>query len=292
MLKSSFIKYSSIRIHACETQGDGCKMLGRGNAIIDSNYVDHGFTAPGGQEEPITSPKKPSTQFNKLDFLDYSPAEIAVDTITLPWEMSRVERMAFQHLLGNLQPAIALEVGTGEGGSLQAIMQYADEAISIDVNVATQTSLQKMPCFNGVEFIAGESAKVLPEVVHLINKNQLNVNFVYLDGDQSTAGAQSDFEAALKIIPKQPTCIVMHNSFMPQVRRAMINVNWQENAHVHYVDIDYVQGAYVPMEYGACKLIGGLAVALLKPEPRTEALDVYRSYDHAFNMLLPFAANK
>jgi len=267
-------------------------MLARGNAVIGSNYLDHGFAAQGGQQEPMTAPKKPVTKFSKFDFLDYSPAEIAVDNITLPWEMSRVERMAFQHLLGNLQPAIALEVGTGDGGSLQAIMQYADEAISIDVNVATQTSLQKLPCFKGVEFIAGESAKVLPDVVQLINKNQLNVNFIYIDGDQSTAGAQNDFETALKIIPKQPTCIVMHNSFLPQVRRAMLNVNWSGNAHVHYVDIDYVQGAYVPMEYGACKLIGGLAVALLKPEPRTEALDIYRSYDHAFNMLLPFAANK
>jgi len=267
-------------------------MLARGNSIIGSNYLDHGLAAQSAQQESVTATKKPLTKSGKFDFLDYSPAEIAVDTITLPWEMSRVERMAFQHLLGNLQPAIALEVGTGDGGSLQAIMQYADEAISIDVNVATQTSLQKMPCFKGVEFIAGESAKVLPEVVHLINKNQLNVNFIYIDGDQSTAGAQNDFETALKIIPKQPTCIVMHNSFLPQVRRAMLNVNWQANAHVHYVDIDYVQGAYVPMEYGSCKLIGGLAVALLKPEPRTEALEIYRSYDHAFNMLLPFAANK
>ena len=263
-------------------------MLARGNATISSNYVDHGFAGQSVQK----APKAAFTKLGKFDFLDYSPAEIAVDTSTLPWEMSRVERMAFQHLLGNLQPTIALEVGTGDGGSLQAIMQYANEAISIDVDIAKQTSLQKLPCFNGVEFIAGESAKVLPEVVQLINKSQLNVNFVYIDGDQSTVGAQRDFEAALKIIPKQTTCIVMHNSFLPQVRRAMLNVNWQENAHVHYVDIDYVQGAYVPMEYGACKLIGGLAVALLKPEPRTEALDIYRSYDHAYNMLLPFAANK
>lgn len=267
-------------------------MLARNDVTIESNYVNHGFVGQGGQNVPTSTSKKPATKFGKFDFLDYSPAEIAVDTITLPWEMSRVERMAFQHLLGNLQPSIALEVGTGDGGSLQAIMQYANEAISIDVNVSTQTNLQKLPDFKGVEFIAGDSAKVLPELVQLINTNQLNVNFVYIDGDQSTAGAQSDFEAALKIVPKQPTCIVMHNSFLPQVRRAMLNVNWGQSAHVHYVDIDYVQGAYVPMEYGACKLIGGLAVALLKPEPRTEALEIYRSYDHAFNMLLPFAANK
>ena len=267
-------------------------MLARNNVTIESNYIDHGLVAPGGLTAPTAAPKKPLGKFNKFDFLDYSPAEIAVDAITLPWDMSRVERMAFQHLLGNLQPSIALEVGTGDGGSLQAIMQYADEAISIDVNMDTQTNLQKLDGFNGVEFIAGDSARVLPELVQLINTNQLNVNFVYIDGDQSTAGAQSDFEAALKIVPKQTTCIVMHNSFLPQVRRALLNVNWQQSPHVHYVDIDYVQGAYVPMEYGACKLIGGLAVALLKPEPRTEALDVYRSYDHAFNMLLPFAANK
>jgi hypothetical protein len=150
MLKSSFIKYCSIKLRVKVTKGDRCKMLARGNAVIDSNYVDHGFAAQRGQQEPVIATKKPVTKSSNFSFLDYSPAEIAVDAITLPWEMSRVERMAFQHLLGNLQPAIALEVGTGDGGSLQAIMQYADEAISIDVNVATQTSLQKLPCFNGV----------------------------------------------------------------------------------------------------------------------------------------------
>lgn len=267
-------------------------MLLRNSAVTPSSYVDLDPVASRSANESLTATKKPFTNFSKIDFLDYSPAEIAIDNITLPVELSRVERIAFQHLLGNLQPMIALEVGTGEGGSLQAIMQYADEAISIDVNIVTQTNLQKLPGFKAVEFIAGDSAKILPELVQLINTNRLDVNFVYIDGDQSTAGAQSDFEAALKIVPKHPTCIVMHNSFMPQVRRAMLNVNWQENPHVHYVDIDYVQGAYVPMEYGACKLVGGLAVALLKPEPRTEALEIYRSYDHAFNMLLPFAANR
>ena len=160
------------------------------------------------------------------------------------------------------------------------------------MNVATQTNLQKLSLFTGVEFLAGEPAEVLPEIVNLINMNQLNVNFVYIDCDNSAIQSQIYIEAALKIVPKQPTCVVIHNSFLPRVRRAMIDVDWQENPHVHYVDVDFVQGAYLPIEYGACELVGGLAVALLRPELRKEKLEIYRSYDHAYNMLLPFATNK
>ena len=267
-------------------------MLKINQVAIGSDNASNGFVTCDSQNAPTRAAKKVFSKFSKFEFLDYAPAEIAVDSITLPSDMSRIEKIAFQHLLGSLQPEIALEVGTGDGGSLQAIMQYADAAISIDINNVTQTNLQKLFGFKDVEFIVGDSSKVLPEVVQLINENQLNVNFVYIDGVQSTEGAQSDFEAALKIVPKQPTCIVMHNSFIPQVRRAMLNVRWEESAHVHFVDIDYVQGAYVPMEYGACKLVGGLSVVLLKPELRTEALEIYRSYDHAFNILRPFADNR
>jgi hypothetical protein len=62
---------------------------------------------------------------------------------------------------------------------------------------------------------------------------------------------------------------------------------------VHYIEVDYVHGAFLPMDQqGRYKMVGGLAVALLKPEPRVCALDVYRSHDYAFNMLAPHAANR
>ena len=267
-------------------------MLGRINATIDSRSMNHGAVDTDVLQANLTATRKVVKKITPSDLIDYSPADIAVDAATFPWEMSRAERMAFQHLLGVFQPAIALEVGTDKGGSLQAIMQYADEAISIGKDADKQTNLQKQSCFNGVEFIAGDPAQVLPEMVEIINANKLNVNFIFIDGERSTESAQNNFETALRLVPNQATCIVVHDSFMPQVRRAMLNVDWQANPHVHYVEIDYVQGAYLPAEYGACKMTGGLAVVLLKPEIRDEPLEVFRSHDHAFNMLMPFAANK
>ena len=267
-------------------------MLARINAMIESRSIEHGAVNSDVPQNNLTTTRKSVKRITPSDLIDYSPADLAVDAVTLPWEMSRVERMAFQHLLGVFQPAIALEVGTEKGGSLQAIMQYADEAISIGKDVDNQTNLQKQSCFTGVEFIAGDPAQVLPEMIQIINANKLNVNFIFIDGERSTESAQSNFETALRLAPKQSTCLVVHHSFMPQVRRALLNVDWPANPHVHYVEIDYVQGAYLPAEYGACKMIGGLAVILLKPEIREERLDVFRSHDHAFNMLMPFAANK
>ena len=225
--------------------------------------------------------------------VDYSPIEAAVDNVSLPWQMTRMERMGFLHLLRAFKPKIALEVGTDKGGSLQAIMQHASQAISVDINTTNQTLLKKMPDFANVEFIAGDSAAILPELVQLINSNKLPVNFVLIDGDHSTAGAQRDIEAIFSIVPQQPMCVVMHDSFMPQVRRAIMNVGWQAYPYVHYLEIDYVHGAFLPLDAaGHFKMVGGLAMAIMKPEPRFEQLEVYASHAYAFDALLSVAANR
>ncbi len=226
------------------------------------------------------------------DLVDFSPDDIAIDRVELPWQMTRVERLGFLHLLKTFQPEIALEVGTDKGGSLQAMMQHAKGAISIDINSANQTVLQKMPCFANVEFVAGDSATVLPELVQIINTNGLPVSFILVDGDHSAAGAHRDIEAVLKIVPRQPTCLIMHDSFMPTVRQAILNINWQANPHVHYIETDYVHGSFLPMDAQRFKMVGGLAVALLKPEPRNGALQLYQSHQYAFQAMLPFASNK
>ena len=226
------------------------------------------------------------------DLVDFSPVDIAIDHVELPWQMTRVERLGFLHLLRTFQPEIALEVGTDKGGSLQAIMQHAKGAISVDINSANQTLLQQMPCFSKVEFVAGDSAKVLPELVQIINTNGLPVSFILVDGDHSTAGAQRDLEAVLKIVPLQPTCLIMHDSYMPTVRQAILNINWQAHPHVHYIETDYVYGSFLPMGAQSFKMVGGLAVALLKPEPRSGALELYQSNQFAYQAMLPYASNK
>jgi len=116
---------------------------------------------------------------------------------------------------------------------------------------------------------------------------------VLIDGDHSTKGTQRDIECILRIVPQQISCIVMHDSFMPKVRQAIMNVDWQAHPHVHYIEIDYVHGAFLPLDAaGNFKMVGGLAVVIMKPEPCSEPLEVYSSHTYAFDALLPLAVNR
>lgn len=233
-----------------------------------------------------------SGTFTEQNIISYSPPEIPTDTINLRWQMTRAERLAFQNILNALKPRIALEVGTDEGGSLQAIMQYATAAISIDINMTNQMRLKKLPCFANVEFVVGNSNELLPDLVSLINLKGLGINFILIDGDHSTVGMSRDLEAVLEIEPQETICILMHDSFMPSVRRAILNVDWQAYPHVHYIEVDYTPGCLLPWDQiGTFKLVGGLAVVLLKPFVRSEPLNIYQSHNTSFNALLPLASN-
>ena len=220
------------------------------------------------------------------DLLDFSPAEIAIDQGSFPWQMTRVERLGLRHLLQTIKPRLALEIGTDKGGSLEAILQYAERAISIDINAQNQSLLQQKPEFNNAEFITGNSAEILPTLIDFINKSDVHANFILIDGDHSTQGCQNDIELILEIIPKSLTCIVMHDSFMPSCRTAMGNVNWSRCEYVHYVEFDYVQGAFIgSLDNGGFKMVGGLAVVLLKPVKRIGNLPIYQSHRDSYEKL-------
>jgi hypothetical protein len=227
------------------------------------------------------------------DLIDYTPEGFELENFNLTWQMTRVERLAFLNILNRIKPNLSLEIGTDKGGSLEAIMAYSKNAISIDINSRNQNNLSKLDFFKNVQFISGDSAQLLPELIDVFHANAIHPDFILIDGDHSTNGALRDINSILKIQPIRPICVVMHDSFMPSVRRAILNANWSGNPFVHYIEVDYAYGSFIPLVENPSnvKMVGGLAMALLKPTKRSFDLPIYESNKFSFDELLKIACN-
>jgi hypothetical protein len=227
------------------------------------------------------------------DLIDYMPEGFEQSNFELTWQMTRVERLAFLDILNSIKPGLSLEIGTDKGGSLEAIMKYSKNAISIDINSHNQNILSKLDIFKNVKFISGNSAQLLPELIDVFNANAMHPDFFLIDGDHSASGALRDMNSILNIQPIKPICVIMHDSFMPSVRRAILDANWNGNPFVHYVEVDYAYGSFIPLIENPSnfKMVGGLAVALLKPVKRNFDLPIYESNKYAFDQLLKIASN-
>jgi hypothetical protein len=197
------------------------------------------------------------------------------DDLELDWLMTRWEKYAFDAFLSWLQPGLALEVGTYRGGSLQVIAKHAARVISVDLIEGPKRELSSR--FPHVDFQVGDSAELLPELIGSLNQSGDALEFVLIDGDHSTSGVRRDIESVLKIVPRKPLYIVMHDSFHPPCREGILEVDWASHPHVHFVEVDFVPGVYfregtAQIRPGA--MYGGFALACLRSEPRGGPLQV------------------
>jgi hypothetical protein len=74
--------------------------------------------------------------------------------------------------------------------------------------------------------------------------------------------------------------ILLHDSGNPECRAGIADARWHENPHVHVVDLDFVSGGLAGPGEFRDMIWGGLAIALLLPEPRTGGLQVAASAAH------------
>jgi hypothetical protein len=70
----------------------------------------------------------------------------------LDWQMSPSEKVALIFLLQHLKPKVAIEIGTGFGGSLQVLAQFCDRVYSIDVDPDVPSRLAGR--FPNVEYLS------------------------------------------------------------------------------------------------------------------------------------------
>lgn len=223
------------------------------------------------------------------DLVDYAPPESLGEIFPLYWQMTRAERFTFIHLLSAFKPDLSLEIGTYKGGSLQVLCRYSKEVVSIDIDPGVAAELGGM--FANAAFRCGDSSVVLPAVVDEINTSGKQVGFVLIDGDHSERGVKRDIEAVLRLKPRRPICVVMHDSFHPPCRAGMLSAAWAQCPHVHYVEIDFVGGIFLPGRTSVDhSMYGGFAMALLKPEMRESELTLLESQRQKFEIVRRFAA--
>jgi hypothetical protein len=164
------------------------------------------------------------------------------------------------------------------------ISRYAKKVHSIDCSPTCKENLGSH--FRNVEFYTGDSRELLPSVLKRIQENQEPLGFVLIDGDHSTTGVKSDVNSVLRYTPVRPLYVVFHDSFHPRSRRGLLAADWEHCPYLHYVEIDFVPGVFHYEAYDTAKprsMYGGLALALLLPEKRTDELTVHQSQKGLFD---------
>jgi len=214
------------------------------------------------------------------------------DDLQFHWQMTRCEKYAFASILEAARPEVAIEIGTYKGGSLQLIADHAERVYSIDTSSESKELLGNH--FDNVEFITGDSKHSIPIVLAEITDAKEKLGFVLIDGDHSTQGVKSDIDAVLQYVPTCPVYIVFHDSFHPPSREGILSAEWERCEHVHYVEVDFIPGVYHYEAFDTARprsMYGGLALAMMLPQRRSEALVVHQSQKGLFETVLPHSCH-
>ena len=199
------------------------------------------------------------------------------------WQMRDGERLALLGLLARHEPKCSIEIGTYYGGSLSQIAQFSDMVFSIDIDPDV---VHRLPPIPNVTLLTGDSATVLPLLFRELTAARIAVDFILIDGDHSRAGLKRDVGLVLQYAPVKPLFVVMHDSFNPECRQALMECPWHESPYCHWVELDLVPGS--PVEHGGPfkgELWGGLAVAYFQPDLRKGPLVIHRSADSLFRTM-------
>ena len=200
------------------------------------------------------------------------------------WQMNHSERLALTALLKRHRPGCSIEIGTYQGGSLSLLAQESGMVFSIDID---PTIPAKFASYSHVSCLTGPSTTILPLLFRELDEAEIDVDFILLGGDHSADGIRRDLVAILSHPPTKPLFVAMHDSVNPECRRGMLEAPWRESPYVQWVDLDFVPGRVV--EDGGPfqgELWGGLALAYLAPTRRPGALDIHRSADGMFELLV------
>jgi hypothetical protein len=174
--------------------------------------------------------------------------------------MSFGERAALEGVLAQLQPRLAIEIGTAEGGSLARIAAHGEEVHSFDL-VAPSEQARNLP---GVTIHTGDNHELLPRLLAELAEAGRNVDFVLVDGDHSTEGVRRDVEDLLDSPAIGHTLILMHDTMNEVVRAGLEQVAYGGYPKVAHVDLDFVAGYMFQEPELKYELWGGLGLVVVE----------------------------
>lgn len=167
------------------------------------------------------------------------------------------DRAVLEAFLTQLQPALAVEIGTAQGGSLERIAAHSSAVHAFDLS--GDLLLERPP---NVELHVGDSRVLVPEVLERIAHAGARVDFALVDGDHSSAGVRADLEALLASPAVESAVILAHDSFNPAVR-AGIEAVAAAHPKVSGFDLDLIPGRLISSGPLAGQLWGGFALFLV-----------------------------
>jgi len=92
-----------------------------------------------------------------------------------------------------------------------------------------------------------------------------------------------DIENLIKYVPVKSLNIILHDSFNPKCRKGMITPNYNDNKHVHYVEIDFIHGGYISNNINR-QMWGGFAHIILLAEKRLTQLKIHQSQKELYRI--------
>jgi hypothetical protein len=181
-----------------------------------------------------------------------------------PWQMTLGERATLEGLLARLRPALAVEIGTAEGGSTRCIARYAGEIHSFDqVHPAGLTD--ELP---SVTAHTGDSHVLLPAFLERLAAAGRAVDFALVDGDHTSEGVRRDMLDLLASPSVRRTVIVAHDTANEVVRAGLLAAAIEDHPAVAYVDLDFVAGHVSAGGPYAGQLWGGLGLVVVDATAR------------------------
>ncbi|MEA2426486.1 MAG: hypothetical protein QOF37_114 [Thermoleophilaceae bacterium] len=152
------------------------------------------------------------------------------------WQMAPGERAAIEGLLSQIRPALAIEIGTAQGGSLARIAAHSQEVHSFDLDPDVDESR-----FPNVTFHRGDSHVLLPEFLRELEAQGRNVDFALVDGDHRAEGVRADVMHLVESSALRRGYVVMHDTMNEEVHEGLHAIDWAAFSKVRYVDLAFTQ---------------------------------------------------
>jgi hypothetical protein len=152
------------------------------------------------------------------------------------WQMSLGERAAVEGVLAQIEPELAIEIGSMEGACLRRIAAHAKEAHSFDLHPPS------LPMPDNVTLHTGDSHELLPAFLAKLAAQDRNVDLVVVDGDHSPEGVRRDVEDLLDSTSVARTAILIHDTANERVRQGLDAIHFAAWPKVAHVELDWVPG--------------------------------------------------
>jgi hypothetical protein len=173
------------------------------------------------------------------------------------WQMALGERAAFEGLVSDLKPALAVEIGVGQGGTLERLAAHSDEVHAFDLDVSGVE-----PSGN-VTLHEGRSQDLLGPLLAGFEAQGRNVDLVLIDGDHGTEGVRADVETVLGSAAVGHAVVLMHDTMNEHVRAGIEAARPEAYPKVTYFDMDFVPGRLIRTDDWRNGLWGGFGLALV-----------------------------